>query len=92
MKACNNKATQKKLTGKGEHMKLKENEVVLEGRSGKICIKRNSYGIPEIKASTRRISGTVSVGYMPATGSSRCFSRELSFRARLPNISRAIPL
>lgn len=53
MKACNNKATQKKLTGKGEHMKLKENEVVLEGRSGKICIKRNSYGIPEIKASTQ---------------------------------------
>ena len=53
MKACNNKATEKKLTGKGEHMKLKENEVVLEGRSGKICIKRNSYGIPEIKASTQ---------------------------------------
>jgi penicillin G amidase len=33
-------------------MKLKDSEVVLEGRSGKIHIKRNSHGIPEIKAET----------------------------------------
>jgi hypothetical protein len=33
-------------------MKLKDNEVVLSGRDGRIHIKRNLYGIPEIKAET----------------------------------------
>jgi penicillin amidase len=33
-------------------MKLKDNEVVLSGRDGRIHIRRNLYGIPEIKAET----------------------------------------
>ena len=33
-------------------MKLKDNEVVLSGRDGKIHIKRNRHGIPEIKGET----------------------------------------
>ena len=33
-------------------MKLKDNDVVLSGRDGKIHIKRNLYGIPEIKGET----------------------------------------
>jgi penicillin amidase len=37
---------------KGVHMKLKDHEVVLSGLDGRIRVKRNRYGIPDIKADT----------------------------------------